>query len=451
MEPIRRYNIHYIKAFTFMSLALFVLMALYYAFLGYKEEIPVYMEISRFIVSVVYIFMIVLCFSEIKTTNLIYMNTFIFLLTVCLIKFYYNSAGLGEFGYAYDSYGIQNFVFTYGDRPLYKFLLTIRSHTRATRNDYAIFIINYFFYNIYPDRTFVVYAIVVFNTICIHFLAAMIYRLQMQLTGSQSISRLTAILVCASPFMIINVVGGLKEVFFMTVVMADFYFIYRLRKKRTMINWIGSLFFACLSIYFRSAIIYMLLMALFVAVTISRKNSNLYLVGVVGLMLITSTVLPYIMQNVLGVSIEGILYTADYRLSQADNSNSLYAAIGPFLAGIIGPYAKLERAGSYAFIHALAIFMKGCFGWFFIRGCYQIIKHKMIDYFPILIFTFYSIYMIVLAGVSFDMRYHMVHVPLYYIIALNFIKRQPMYDIGYLVINVILTAIYCSRQVVYTI
>ena len=439
------FNIKYLRKYLCLLLLVYFLLAAFFLIRGYREPIPFYMELCRIILFVHAASMIMLAFIIKNVKYLLIANVLVYLIVVLFIKHIYSHELLDYFGNAIDSYSYLNYSIKYGDEPLSFFLKKLEA-LGYYRDDWGYFLLLRFFYQIYPEVNFVIYSAVIVNTIAIYISSVFIYKLQLLLTDSDEISRITSVFYSSSAFLVVTTVNGLKEVLFLMLIILAMYYIYRLREKFSYHSLFLVFLYSGLCIFFRTAVFYMLIVALIVSLTVNAKNKKLYLYMMIIGLLFVGTLLPYIIESFMGTTIDDVTYTAEHRISIRGYNNSIYSQIVPILSAILGPFPQLDRMGTYAFIHSLTPFFKCTMSSMFIMGVVTVVKGLKEDYFPILVYVFFSIYMTVLAGVSLDFRYHLTYFPFFIILSFNFFTKRKLIDFGYIAVAVFLIYMYSSRN-----
>ena len=372
------FNIKYLKKYLSLMLLVYFLLALFFLIKGYREPIPFYMELCRIILFVHAVAMILISFLNISIKHLLIANVLIYLIVVLFVKHIYSHELLDYFGNAVDSYSYLNYSIKYGDEPLSIFLKKL-GDLGYYRDDWGYFLLLRVFYQIYPDVNFVIYSAVILNTIAIYISSVFLYKLQILLTGSDAISRVTSVFYSSSAFLVITTANGLKEVIFLMLIILAMYYIYKLRDKFSYQSLFLAILYSGLCIFFRTAVFYMLIMALIVALTVNNKNKKLYLYMMFFGLLFVGTVLPYIIENFMDTTIEDVSYTAEHRISIRGYNNSVYSKIVPTLSAILGPFPQLDRMGAYAFIHSLTPFFKCIMSSMFIMGVVTVVKNMKED------------------------------------------------------------------------
>ncbi len=439
-------NITYLRRYFIISLFVFIAVCLYYALFGYKDSVKEYMEIGRFITTFYSVVFLGCTFTNIKANNLFLANALFFLVIVVWLKISYSVSGLDVFANSKDSYIYFNFTYQNGDLPIADFFKKLTQTTSADRSDYGFYSVIYFLYNIYPDKNFIIYGVIVIDTLFLWLSSMYLYRLAMLLSKSDRISKLVSLLFCASPYLVVIAANGLKEVIFSSIVIISFYYIIKTQEKFTWLNLALSVVFIFLCIFFRSAISYILALMLITSLTVREEYKKKYLIAILSLFALTGILLPIVLSMLNELSVDALIYTANARIAETKESQSIYVKFAPIISGILGPFPIVDRTGEFAFISSYTVYVKCSLGLFFSYGIYKIIKKQDIRYFSILVFLFYSIYMTIITGVSFDIRYHVTYLPLFFIVAMNFVKKKPALDYSYLAFAVILIFIYSTRN-----
>lgn len=436
----------YLKHYVSFAILLYVVVAIGYMVLGgYKEDIPSYMETDRLLVVGYYMLMLGLAFTRNNIKTIAFVNSVLFLIVVVTIKMTYAESGLDIFGNAHDSYGYLNAVMKYGDLSYSDYWEHVLRARRLSTADLGYFTIVYLCYHIYPDFNAVVLLLLIINVICIYISTIYMYKIQQLFDCYQPFSKFTALLYASSPFVVMTAVSGLKEIVFVTIIILAVYYITISYFHRTITNIAIAFIFSFLCIYFRTAVAFMLFISLIVSITITEYNKKVYLSVIVFSLFFTGFLLPLILEQFMQVSLDDIMDVAERRYDAANSG--VNTSIVSTMSGLLGPFPNFDRQGSYAFIHSMALFMKNAFNIFFFFGIYHIVKSQEIKFYPVLIFVSLSIMMVIIAGVSLDMRFHITYLPFFYIIAINAFKKHIAIDFSFLLLMLAIIYIYSTRAV----
>ena len=115
-------NNRFIRRFLLGLTILYVLMSFTYYIIGYKVEVPEYMEQARLMLTIYYVLMLFACFIQVKRRQLFVTNAILFLLMTLLVKLSYYAADIPEFGhlagsdaYNYFETGTRNYDLPVGE------------------------------------------------------------------------------------------------------------------------------------------------------------------------------------------------------------------------------------------------------------------------------------------------------------------------------------------------
>ncbi len=314
------------------------------------------------------------------------------------------------------------------------------------RDDLGFFTVTYFFAKIYPSKYLVIYGVIALNGICLYVSMKFLYKLQMMLTDNHRMSLLTSVLYASSPFLIVTDMMGLKEIVFVSIIILGYYYIYKAMNERSYKYLFIALPFVFMCMFFRTAIFYMMLIAVILSFYSSQKYGKILMYIIIIVFIISSTILPYIMEKVIGVSFDFITSVADYRTAKGMKGQASYGRYVPLLAGLIGPFPNIDRSSLYAIMNSLPVYIKMTLSFSFILSLYSIVKKVDYRFIPMVFFIVFNIWMTIIAGVSLDLRYHITYLPFFFIITTTFYKRRKLYDMLYLSITVLLVLVFSSRN-----
>ena len=204
--------------------------------------------------------------------------------------------------------------------------------------------------------------------------------------------------------------------------------------------------FVFMCMFFRTAIFYMMLIAVILSFYSSQKYGKILMYIIIIVFIISSIILPYIMEKVIGVSFDFIASVADYRTAKGMKGQASYGQYVPLLAGLIGPFPNIDRSSLYAIMNSLPVYIKMTLSFSFILSLYSIVKKVDYRFIPMVFFIVFNIWMTIIAGVSLDLRYHITYLPFFFIITTTFYKRRKLYDMLYLSITVLLVLVFSSRN-----
>ena len=119
------------------------------------------------------------------------------------------------------------------------------------------------------------------------------------------------------------------------------------------------------------------------------------------------------------------------------------------MAAVLGPFPVFDRSAIYSIEFSQAVFVKDVLGLSFFLGIYDKIKRLDIVYLPLLIYILFNIVMMIMAGVTLDLRYHMTYLPFFFLIAVPYLKKKYIWDWGFIAFVLIIIYFYGTRKVVY--
>lgn len=433
-----------VAAFFIMLFILYIGFAVYFHLVGYKMEIPEYMHYDRVIMSLYYFMMIALCFIKIEKNTLFIVVVTFFLLTVLYVKQTYLSAGLEEFGISVDSYKYMDYAVKYYTYPYNEFVDKLYQTGIYRFDDLGYFSFIYYTYSFFPDYKTTTYLVVIVNVLLLYVSMSYIYKSLALLKYGDFIGKLSSVLYGASPFLIVTVSCGLKEVMFNTFIILAIYSILRVTIKRSLFHILWALVWIFACSLFRSATYYILLICLIVAATLTKRNSRLYLIIIVSVMIFSSILLPYLVERLFGVSLEFLLEVSDYRYTGTDKS---YKNIVGLLAGLLGPFPNFDRPAEYAFMHSVYAFISCFMRIYFFVAIYKVIKNNQYVYYPIILYVFMTMVMNIVSGVTLDMRFHITYMPVFFILAVPYMRLRPLRDVVFSAMVVAIFLAYSTRAV----
>lgn len=404
---------HARKYVIYVAMA-YILMTILFKMVGYKEYIPTYMEFVRTIF-IGYSFVVVFYDStRIKMRTLLAMHCIVVFGISVIIRFAYNINGLEIFGPSYDSYAYLHLAerFSIYDWRSYVDVLTRLGYNQ---DDLGYFSLTYFFARIYNSEAFIAYGLLVVNAILLYFSSYYLYRLAKLLNLEERIARLVSLIWCTFPFLTMTMASGLKEVVFCSLIVLAVYNMYRYKEQKRMKNLIGVVIFAVSCLFFRTAIFYLLVFTFILVLWANERNGKKLLILGLVVCAAMSFILPYLL-NMMGATMEAVTATADARMNSRGASSTITGVL-PYVASILGPFPNMNRTDSYGFMHGYAIFLKCCMSGFFVVGVFRVIKRVDVKWFPLLLFIIGNLLMLIVSGVTLDMRYHITYIPFFFLLA----------------------------------
>lgn len=432
-----------VRNYLIVSIVLYVLLCAYSFLLGYKNNVPSYLEAGRLLVVFNFLLFTFLAFTDLKPSRLFLFNAILFFTIVIVIKYLYVQEGLSIFGGHKDSDGIIKITMHYGDKSFGEYVDILINKYRFNAADLGIFATNYFLYQLNPDKNFIAIGILFFSTIALFISTVLLYKIQLQLEIDKRLARLSTIFFVAFPYTIWVGAAGLKEIVFVTLILASLYLIVRVSNQRRLsLILLASVAIAFTGL-FRTVIMVILLLTLIVAVFVTERSKKLFLWFSIVAIIIGGILLPTILEYMFGRTEESTEALLDYRFQNKLPDGWVGKAFLWFL-GLFGPLPNLSRDGTQ-FICSIAMFLKGAFTLSFLLGVYEIIKKELRSYYPLVIFALCNIAMVSHTGVGLDMRFHYTYMPVFFVIAFNSHKNRPTLYFVYLFLYSALVYLYMMR------
>lgn len=439
-------EVSYVAKYLMLTMIIFIGLSYYYSAVGYKKALEPFMEFIRAIGIVEYFFFIFLSLTSLKYKSLLKVLVLSIGLLVLLIKLTYFQADVDIFGLAKDSYNYLNFGVKYGDGS-FGVLVRELVNGRYFVDDMGYFAVTYLFWQIYPDVDFVVYGMIAFNLLCLYISGTNLYKLSRMLNNSDLSSKLIIAIWCASPFLMLTISDGMKEVVFTTIIISSFYKFYQYKREKNLFNLFVAIALAILCLFFRTAVFYMLVLIFIIILTMNNRNKKMYFIMLVSGLIVVDILLPIVVEKIMGISLDFIMEISSGRTERAMKDQASYGSMLPLISAILGPFPTLDRPARYAIEYSSAIYVKDIFGLSFFCAVYDKVKRLDIDYIPLLVYILVNLLMLFTAGVSLDMRYHMTYLPFFFLIAVPYLKRRKLWNLGFIIILVIIIYLYSTRRV----
>ncbi len=111
-----------------------------------------------------------------------------------------------------------------------------------------------------------------------------------------------------------------------------------------------------------------------------------------------------------------IYLVADSRMERSGGSG-IVGWIVHGSAAFFGPFPNFNRLGQYGFYYSSGLLLKCLFGIFAFVGSLSVLKRFEYRYYPIVLFLFMGIFMLLGSGTSLDIRYHITSFSAFVILA----------------------------------
>lgn len=227
------------------------------------------------------------------------------------------------------------------------------------------------------------------------------------------------------PFSVYTSSVGLKENILSLIIVASMYFLYKCQTSFSFSNITLFLFFSIMTLYFRTALFYMLLGSFLFMILIKysyiiRRYIKIFII-VFGIISMSS--LPLLVDKIGsdrgGVSYETI--TNGTKEIHEKNGKGLIPQATVFIAAVIGPFPSFvstPEKNNYITLYNFTAFYKMIISFFFLCAIYWIYKFNITKFYPLLLFTIMHMLMLILTSYSLHDRYQWPHIPCFLIIAI---------------------------------
>ena len=130
-------------------------MSLYFMLIGYKDEVPFYMEIGRFVINIYFVGMLLMTRTSIRPQKLFIFNALAITLIVLFMKYMFMIEDVGDFSVAIDSYTYLEKTLKYADMDFLSFVDRLIDDN-LYRDDFGFFTVTYLFAKIYPSKYIII-------------------------------------------------------------------------------------------------------------------------------------------------------------------------------------------------------------------------------------------------------------------------------------------------------
>lgn len=407
----------------------FVVFFCGYAIVGRKEAIPSYAIALQVYYAGAYLTCMVACL-HMKGLKAILLTVFFYTLLSSLLMRIVSWEYLDEpFFNAVDSVTYDNFA----RRALNRFM-SLREYadyflSRFHLDDSGMFLIVYFVYTLMGNVSGGQWAMLLLNAIVITLTAYRMFRLLDETSTPRTIRNFCVVAFSCMPFLSLTAAVGLKENFFLLVVVHTFYYMMRYGRTRQVRPLMACLLWMCGALLFRTAIFAMLLASLGVCATatVRHRRRVLFIILVGGVVAFLS--LDTIISLLYGKNLSDVLHTTDYRMQNVEAGTTGNAWLIQSLAVFFGPFPNFSHMSEYALVHSAGLIVKGLLGFFLLKGLWRIIRRYDHPYYILLTYYIGSFAMLVIGGVSLDFRYQVIMFPPFIpLIAREMNRRIPLYQ-----------------------
>lgn len=428
----------------------FILFALYFYLVGYKEEIPKYMEYMRGVITIGYCSVIYMSMDRKISQQLFFAYLFISFLLMSFslqqVTLYATNTIYGE---ANDSYTYLNIGIKYKELGLADFWTRILKFSNANLDDLGFTTVLHFCAKLFGrDTVSIATFLLLVNSVMYIIGTYYFYRLCIMVLDDEYRARIATGLWAGFSTLITTNAGGLKEVIFTAIIVVAMYHIYVYKKSPVLPHLLRALFFICLCLFFRFAICYALVLSLLTIIFTNENNKRTVIkVAFLGILL-SGFILSLILPVLTGTTYEHVLNVADNRYAKIKSSSFLVSTLLPYISMSLGPFPNMDRIDGKGFMYGFALFLKDFVSPYFISSIYGIIHNYSYRFYPILFYIVCNLIMLPISGAALDIRYHITYIPFFFLLVMapyNFIFKGYRYYAIMLTV-VLIISFYSTRK-----
>lgn len=395
-----------------LYISIFLIYSIYFAVVGYKEDIPMYMSALHFYAFVsygvcLYIASRRISFPVIYTIVGIYTLISIFLFREVSWIFRGEPFMGGIDSNTYDSYATYAIL---RGMDVKNFCEYVISHGFGL-DDLGMFSIVFYVYSICGNGEWGMNMLLVINALVIVLSTIKLNGLMDLFNISGEVRRIGAVAYGCLPFLSITAAAGLKENFFTFLIISFFYYIYKYKEENQLSHLLVAFVFALLCIFFRISISAMLVVVAVYTMLINVKKRKMWLFLMLGGVGVGFYLLSNVIELISDKSLDAVMNTADHRTGNMEVGGVDMSWPIQVLATVVGPFPNFSRAPSYAFVHSADLVLKMVISYYVLWMICKIVKNYLLIFYPLLLFFLMHLVMVVLSGVAMDIRYQITAFP----------------------------------------
>lgn len=223
-----------------------------------------------------------------------------------------------------------------------------------------------------------------------------------------------------APFAVCTATGGLKENFFCFFIIRFFYdLLYNKKSLSRTVLIIADIFGIFL---FRLSVGYAALISLFLYMLLKKAliRKHLKSIVVIGLV-IGGLAFPIIVQKIAdqrGLTYESVMASSS---TKAENAGGASAFLANGVSALFGPYPTFttgdEDKINYITRYSFTLYIKVILSFFFFYALVISLKAKNSVFYPLFLFVFVNMLMIIFAFFALNVRFHWPHIPIFFLIS----------------------------------
>ena len=428
---------------------IFIIFFAFYAFAGYKEEVPEYMVFLQFFYFIFYTTALLGAYKVSFTRKEFYVYVFIYsVIAALLIRElsweFRNEPFLGGVdSQTYNSFGK---IAINQDLPYLKYVDILSEEWGL--DDQGMSFVIYFVYKIAGSAIAAQYLLLFINAFVITGCAWRLDGIMRYFQIERKLRRFCVAVYAFFPFLSLTAGVGLKENFFLFIIISAFYYMFRYKETKYRKYLLFTVIFCILTIFFRLATFAMMIISLFICLIGTEKNGK----GLMRLMILGAVVgalaMSILLTVLFGRNLEAFLTIAASRTGQvSEGVGSIGSWVIGFLAVFLGPFPNFSKLSEYALVHSSGVLMKGVLGFPILMGMIYYSRKYITKFYPLLVYFLMNTLMVVLVGVSLDMRYQIPFFPLALPYAARYLqdRKLKLYFLYYIAFLFILIFFYNRR------
>lgn len=435
------------------AFVIFLLFYLLFMCIGYKEEIDTYAIVMQIVIALSsFGYASFMLKNEGKDILLL---TFLFQLVL--------SVGLRLVFISYDKVSIfgndpDNDALGYFQYALLANYKTIGEYKYFLENNYwgNIDDFGYTFYLFFIHKVMsqdiALWLVIVLNAFLIACSANFLYKtceFYNKNRSDDTNSRIIATIFSTFTFFVDTSATGRKEDLFMFFIAGAFYYMVKYQRTRTMTDlfWFGL--FGGFTIFFRTAVTFIIVVSFILGVYVKERNKKLYTFILLGTAFLGPIMINIIAEKVLGKSMDEIYNIAESRYNSAGN-NSYGKKMGDIAASIVGPFPNYTYFKDTLFFSYSSL-LKMLLNLPVWATIFWVIKNMKIEFYSVASCVVLGVVMLALTGTGLDLRYHIpFFVPflLVFAVFLNFdivFPKKQVAKVLYMLMCLFLIYLYNQR------
>jgi hypothetical protein len=426
----------------------FILFALYFYLVGYKEEVPNYMEYMRGIITIGYCTVIYMSMNRNISRQVFFTYLFVsFYLLSVILQYSMIHAAHRLFGFSSDAYTYIAYGMNYRDLGILDFWKVILSTNRI--DDLGFNTIVFWCAKICGRDALSIANLLIFLNSIIYIIGVYyFYQLCVTLLDDKHRARIATGLWAGFSTLIITNASGVKEVIFTAIIVIAMYCIYKYKESPTRSNLLRALLFIGLCILFRFVICYALVLSLLTIIFTNENNKKAILIFFFSGILFSSAILSLLLPTLTGYTYEQIVKGTDIIQGRIHAiSNVFTASLYPTVSTFLGPFPNINRTNMGGFMYGFALLLKNFFSPYFLSAIYSIIRNCSYRFYPILVYITGNLMLVLITRSALDIRFHITYIPFFFLLIFipqKFIFKGYKYYIILLLIIVIIS-VYAAR------